>query len=271
MGSSISEDERAFRYCDDQNIDEAQVGGGCRIHEFCGRDKRCHSIGCDNLYRYGPDSIVGVKEEDWEDNDTELTCTFNDEVDGVAMENDTSGTSYGICEGDEWPVAMGYSCSPGNLWVGWSSLGIACTQKAEPRKRTLPFARRCEGQPNPHQVFLCYDMKEVILSDYTGDYMKLATDGNCTMTARHEITNRVVGNSYSTNLYPRRVYEDALEAVDNALYSRLFGWHKQESLDSEDSSGSEDISGCGPWSLITPLFTLIVVACLVLSPEVWAI
>ena len=261
-------EDTPFGYCDEN--------GGCRVHEFCGRDEICHSIDCENLYQYGPDSMVGVQEEDSDSNNSgdpsQLTCTlYNEEEDDDILGNDTAGIFYEICEDDRWPTALEYKCSPRNIWSGTID---GCPQTSKSDGRVLSFARRCLGQPNPDQIFLCYDMKGIFLADYTADYVQLVTEHpNCTeqnldsflgakgygdwpmcpqqepncLMARHEMTNRLYGNGYSTNLYWHKTSEDALahplnlDALDNALYSRLFGWRRPDSWDSDDNSG------CGIW------------------------
>ena len=287
MGCSLRNSQpgdKPFGYCDEN--------GGCRVHEFCGRDKTCHSIDCDNLYQYGPVSMVGEQEYFDSSNSggaSQLTCAlYNEEEENVIIGNDTSGIYHDICQDDEWPTALEYKCSPRNIWSGASD---ACPQKSKSDGRLLSFARRCLGQPNPDQIFLCYDMKGVSLADYTADYVQLVTENpNCTkenldsflgperfgdwpmcpqeepncLTARHEMTNRLYGDGYSTNLYWRKMSEDALayplnlDALDKALYSRLYGWRRPDPWDSDDDSG------CGPWrfgSSVMVATAAFVVAC----------
>ena len=251
LTTSQPEEERPFGYCEP---------GGCRIEEFCGRDKVCHSIDCDNLYRYGPVSMAGEQEDP--DSDPQVECTLHEEFIGS---NDTSTNTP--CEDDEWPIALEYRCSPFNIWSSSSAL---CPKYSNSDGRLLSFARRCVGQPNPDQTFVCYDMKGVSLPDYTADYVDIvANNPNCTtnnlepylldeenknwpmcptdspscITARHQMTNQVKNQSYGTNLYWHDMSEDAflhdlnLEALDHALYSQLIGARLSGSTPESNSRG----------------------------------
>ena len=279
--------------------------GGCRISEFCGRDKVCHSIDCDNLYQYGPEGMAGAQ-DDPDSHPEQYQCTMqhsNNDADllttstsAAKSNNDTSlminAPPTPVCDDGAWPIALEYRCSLRN---SGSSAFTLCPQNSNSNGRMLSFARRCTGQPNPDQTFVCYDMKGVSsLAEYAANYVNLvSTNSTCTMddnqikwmdkevqswpmcrrgdwttsecrTARHIMMNRVNGPSFiNTNIYWHEMSEDAfmnelsLEALDNAIYSKLTGMRPDKPDSNADGIGTENGSH---GALLSPISSGIAIA-----------
>lgn len=264
--------------------------GGCRISEFCGRDKVCHSIDCDNLYQHGPEGMAGAQ-DDPDSHPAQYQCTmqhsYNDadllptSTSTAKSNNDTSlminAPPKPVCDDGAWPIALEYRCSLPNFL---SSAFTLCPQNSKSNGRMLSFARRCTGQPNPDQTFVCYDMKGVSsLEEYAANYVNLvSTNSTCTTdntlsewmaeevqswpmcrrgdwatsecrSARHIMMNQVNGPSFiNGNIYWHEMSEDAfmnelsLEALDNAIYSELTGMRYDKPDSDVDWVGTESSS-----------------------------
>ena len=254
MRSELSElapeREGQFQYCEP---------GGCRISEFCGRDKLCHEIDCESLFHYGPESVAGVQDKEAAHADAdadaehlEINCQMrNDDT----ADDTANTTDFSPCANNVWPLAVKYECRGLNQYYNNENF---CPEDSLSDGRFMSFARRCVAHPNPSKSFVCYDMKETNLDSYVADYMNLITDNPiCTsdnvlfsdeelpmcpaniedrtmlmddcFTAVHRMTNIIRGPNFGTNLYWRNMQEDALlndlnlEALSFALYSTLTG------------------------------------------------
>jgi hypothetical protein len=161
IGSYAEVEESEFPFCDP----------GCKDTEFCGRDLKCYEFNCDNFYLQGPTAYTG-KGSDGEDAAETLKCF------------DTPNPSDGLCgeTGDDpapvFPLALKYECLPQNVYY---TIDDDCPS---PRfqGRFVSYNRYCTAEPNPDQVFTCYDISpETDTQTYFEDYINnVQSNPNCT-------------------------------------------------------------------------------------------
>lgn len=223
-------------------------GRGCRLHEFCGEDRVCHNINCDNFWMYGPQAFTGRQLAF----DLDLSCSLQ-------LQN----SSANPCGDSNWPVALQYMCRPENIF----SRTDVCLDNDNDETRHVSFHRMCTAKPSPTQEFVCFDLKQVPdLEAYVADYVQsTSANPNCTeqemnmwplsqsdldkkWVAYHHQTHRIRNNSFGTSLYIRPPYQYAsqepldLMSLDHTMFSRLAGSAPpDESPELEDESTSAAI------------------------------
>jgi hypothetical protein len=153
-------EESDFLFCDP----------GCKYTEFCGRDRKCHEFNCNNFYLQGPIAYTG-QGGDGEDVPGTLKCFDTNPSDGLCGEESDPSV---------FPLALKYECRPQT--IEYSRDDDCPLPRRFQGRRFVSYNRYCTAEPNPDQVFTCYDISpETDTQTYFEDYINdVQSNPNCT-------------------------------------------------------------------------------------------